>query len=173
MRFGIDDPLLRFWFRFVFPNMSAIRGSGASRVFGDRIAPSLDAWFGAGFERLCREALPLIYATEGVGAGFEVGEYWSPRRGGAREPYSPETPSGVQIDVVGLRDDDWTDLGECKWGPVRSPGALEAELDRKARAYPNRRGATLGRRYFVRRKPAARAASPGWHSLEDLYALTL
>ena len=171
VRFGIDDPLLRFWFRFVFPNMSAIRGSGAARVLGDRIAPALDAWFGAGFERLCREALPLIYAAEGVGAGFEVGEYWSPRRGNARERPSHETPPATQIDVVGLRDDNWTDLGECKWGAVRSPRALEAELDRKAHAYPNSRGATLGRRYFVRRKPASRTESSGWYSLQDLYAL--
>ena len=31
VRFGIDDPLLRFWFRFVFPNVSVIprRRSGA------------------------------------------------------------------------------------------------------------------------------------------------
>ena len=78
VRFGIDDPLLRFWFRFIFPNMSAIRGSGAARVLGDRIAPTLDAWFGAGFERLCREALPLVYAAEGVGAGFEVGGVLEP-----------------------------------------------------------------------------------------------
>lgn len=171
VRFGIDDPLLRFWFRFVFPNMSAIRGSGPERVFGDRIAPSLDAWFGGGFERLCREALPLIYAAEGVGAGFEMGEYWNTQRKNARESPSHEAPPAMQIDVVGLRDDDWTDLGECKWGAVRSPRALESELDRKARLYPNSRGATLGRRYFVRRKPASRAVSPGWYSLQDLYAL--
>ena len=171
VRFGIEDPLLRFWFRFVFPNMSAIRGSGAARVLSDRIAPTLEAWFGAGFERLCREALPLIYAAEGVGVSFEVGEYWSPQRGSAREPLSYETPPAAQIDVVGLRDDDWTDLGECKWGAVRSAQALESELDRKAHLYPNNRGATLGRRYFLRRKPAARAASPGWYSLQDLYAL--
>ena len=156
VRFGIDDPLLRFWFRFVFPNMSAIRSAGATRAFRERIAPALDAWFGGCFERLCREALPLIYASEGGIAGFEVGEYWSPQ---------------TQIDVVGLRDDNWTDLGECKWGAVRSPRALGAELDRKARLYPNTRGATLGRRYFVRRKPAAREGATGWYSLEDLYAL--
>ena len=96
VRFGIDDPLLRFWFRFVFPNMSAIRGRGAPRMFGDRIAPSLEAWFGADFERLCREALPLIYAAEGVGAGFEVGEYWSPRRGSARGPLSQEVSTTIE-----------------------------------------------------------------------------
>ncbi len=70
-----------------------------------------------------------------------------------------------------MRDDDWTDLGECKWGAVRSPAALEAELDRKAERYPNSRGATLGRRYFVRRAPAARRGRAGWYSLDDLYEL--
>ena len=156
LRFGIDDPLLRFWFRFAFPNTSIIRSAGASRAFAERIAPSLDAWFGDCFERLCREALPLIYAQESVAASFEVGEYWSKE---------------AQIDLVAMRDDNWTDLGECKWGTLRSPRGLEAELERKVALYPNRRGATLGRRYFVRRKPAARKDAQGWHSLEDLYAL--
>ena len=170
VRFEMDDALLRFWFRFVFPNMSAIRGKGPKRVFGDRIAPSLEAWFGSCFERLCREALPLIYAVEGVAAGFEVGEYWgSPRRNTTASPSAE--PSAAQIDVVGLRDDNWTDLGECKWGRARSAPALEAELDRKARLYPNRRGATLGRRYFVRRKPGSRVDAKDWYSLQDLYTL--
>ena len=156
VRFGIDDPLLRFWFRFVFPNVSVIRGSGPARAFADRIAPSLEAWYGGGFERLCREALPSIYQHEGVAAGFEVGEFWS---------------RTTQIDVVGMRDDHWTDLGECKWGPVRSPRALETELERRLQQYPNSRGATLGRRYFTRRKPEARREADGWYSLDDLYAL--
>ena len=171
VRFGIDDPLLRFWFRFVFPNMSAIRSGGPERVFADRIAPALDAWFGSGFERLCREALSLVYAAEGVTAGFEVGEYWSRPRRNATVAAAPDALPVAQIDIVGLRDDHWTDLGECKWGTVPSAPALEADLERKVRLYPNRRGATIGRRYFVRRKPASRAASPGWYSLRDLYAL--
>ena len=156
VRFGIDDPLLRFWFRFVFPNVSVIRSSGPAHAFADRIAPSLEAWYGGCFERLCREALPAIYRQEGVGAGFEVGEFWS---------------RTTQLDVVGMRDDNWTDLGECKWGPVRSPRALETDLERKLEQYPNSRGATLGRRYFTRRKPAARRGADCWYSLEDLYAL--
>ena len=118
--------------------------------------PSLEAWYGGCFERLCREALPLIYAHEGVQAGFEVGEYWS---------------RSTQVDVVGLRDDNWTDLGECKWGAVRSPRALETELGRKLQRYPNSRGATLGRRYFTGRKPAARYGADHWYALDDLYRL--
>ena len=156
VRFDIDDPLLRFWFRFVFPNVSVIRSAGPARALADRIAPSLEAWYGGCFERLCREALPLIYVQEEVAAGFEVGEYWS---------------AATQIDVVGMRDDNWTDLGECKWGAVPSPAALETELERKLQQYPNSRGATLGRRYFTRRKPAARQGADGWYSLDDLYGL--
>lgn len=156
VRFAMDDPLLRFWFRFVFPNVSVIRGAGPARAFDDRIAPALDAWFGIGFESLCREALPLIYAAEGVSAGFEVGEYWG---------------ADVQIDIVGMRNDNWTDLGECKWGSVNSPGGLERELEQKVAIYPNSRGASLGRRYFTRRKPAGKDRVDGWYSLEDFYAL--
>lgn len=156
VRFAMDDPFLRFWFRFVFPNMSVIRGAGPIRAFENRIAPALDAWFGSCFESLCRDALPLIYAAEGVSAGFEVGEYWG---------------ANVQIDVVGMRDDNWTDLGECKWGSVSSSTGLERELERKVALYPNSRGASLGRRYFVRRKPAGKGREGGWYSLEDLYAL--
>lgn len=156
LRFALEDPLLRFWFRFLFPNLSLLRSGGAALAFAERIAPSLDAWFGQGFERLCREALVFLYRREGVAAGFEIGEFWSPE---------------TQIDVVGLREDGWTDLGECKWGTVRSPRALESELEGKVARYPNTRGASLGRRYFVRGKPRSRQDADGWHSLEDLYAL--
>lgn len=156
VRFSIDDPLLRFHFRFLFPNTSALKSAGVARTFAEAIKPSLDSWFGEGFERLCREALPRIYAAEALGAAFEVGEFWSKE---------------TQIDVVGLRGDNWTDLGECKWGAVRSPKALEDELARKAGLFRNSRGATLNKRYFVRNKPASRADDDAWYSLEDLYAL--
>ena len=156
MRYDLADPLLRFWFRFVFPSTSYVRHMGAERALRDLIRPHLDAYFGACFERLCREALPWLYRQEGVAAAFEVGQYWS---------------KTTQIDVVGLRADNWTDLGECKWGPVRSPRAVERELDEKARAYPNPRGATIGRRIFVRHLPAKAAKDSGahWHGLEELY----
>jgi len=156
VRYLLDDPLLRFWFRFVFPNGSYLQHMGPRRTFTDRIKPGLEAYWGICFERLCREALPYLYAAEDVGAAFDVGEYWS---------------SDVQIDVVGLRDDNWTDLGECKWGAVRSAKALAAELEAKVAKYPNHRGATLGRRFFVRKRPRGGLPAGRWHSLDDLYAL--
>jgi uncharacterized protein DUF234 len=70
-----------------------------------------------------------------VTSAFEVGSYWDSR---------------TQIDVVGLRKDGWTDLGECKWSATVSLPAVAEELEQKIRSYPNARQATIGRRLFVR-----------------------
>src|SRR5207247_2253080 len=101
-------------------------------------------------------ALPWLYASEGVTATFEVGEYWD---------------RDVQIDVVGMRRDGWIDLGECKWGPVRSAAALAREIEQKVVAFPNPANATIARRAFTRARVAGGGA-PGirWHSLDELYA---
>jgi uncharacterized protein len=161
VRYALDDPLLRFWFRFVFPHQSVLRLLGPARGFVEVVRPELDAYFGRCFERLCRESLPLLYLREGIRAPFTVGEYWD---------------SEVQVDVVGVRQDNWTDLGECKWGDVSSPAALAAELDKKVRRYPNARNATIGRRLFVktaRARARAKARLEGIcvHTLQELYDL--
>ncbi len=162
VRYVLEDVLLRFWFRFVFPHRSFVQQQGPARSYAELIKPQLDSYFGGCFERLCREALPVLYAREHVSAGYRIGEYWD---------------KAVQIDLVGARDDGWIDLGECKWGPVASVPGLLAELETKVRAFPNPRGDTVGRRIFARTVPAAArtsgagtAAAPvSWHSLEDLY----
>ena len=155
VRYELDDPLLRFWFRFVYPNTSFLAQMGPTRTLTDRIRPTLDAYFGHAFERMCREALPFIYQREGISSSFEIGQYWS---------------KDVQIDVVGLRNDGVTDIGECKWGKIPSAPALVSELLTKIGRYPNHRGATIGRRIFVREKPDNDTSNIIWHDLENLYA---
>lgn len=159
LRFVLDDPLLRFWFRFVFPHKSAVQRLGPARAFAELIKPQLDSYFGSCFERLCREALAAEYARDSI-ADYVVGEYWDPN---------------TQIDVVGLRGDGWIDLGECKWGPISSTASVITELGQKASAYPNTTGATIGRRIFAHRLPrdaAKRHPDIAWRSLEDLYVET-
>jgi AAA+ ATPase superfamily predicted ATPase len=99
----VADPLLRFWFRFVEPHWSTLRRFTPDRAFEQIVAPQWDAYCGESFERMCREALQLLYAAERVGGRFEVGEYWN---------------RDLQIDVVGLRHDRWIALVECKWRPA-------------------------------------------------------
>lgn len=153
VRFGIADPLLSFWFRFVFPNRTFIAQAGARRAFAERVEPELASYFGLCFERLCREALPNIYAREGLSTSSSIGEYWDKH---------------VQIDVVGVRDDGCTDLGECRWGSIRSARSVERDLEQKAGRFPNPRGATLVRRVFARARPRG-TMSVRWYGLPDLY----
>ncbi len=156
VRYDVADPVLRFWFRFVFPNLSALTRFGPARVFRERIKPELDAYFGLCFERLCREATPAVYAREGVSAGFEIGEYWDKH---------------VQIDWLSVRDDGWIDVGECRWGSVRSLPQMAADIEQKLERFPNPRGMTLGRVGFLRAKPRAQLpAGVRWFDLADLYA---
>ena len=153
VRYAISDALLGFWFRFVFPNLSAMRAN-SKLAFTSTIRPHLDSYFGKCFERMCREFLRNIYPTQ-ITAAFQVGEYWDKH---------------VQIDVIGHREDDWTDLGECKWGRVRSMKRLAEELDAKTRLFPNERNATLGRILFVAQGGAGDAPeSYQVLTLEDLY----
>lgn len=137
VRFVLDDPLLRFWFRFVFPNQSLIQQLGPTKALREHLRPLFPAYFGDCFERLCREGLAAIYKAEGIAAGFRAGEYWD---------------KNVQIDVVGMRDDGFIDLGECKWGQVRSLAAVAHELEAKVPRFPNPANCTIGRRIFVRNK---------------------
>ncbi len=159
VRYRLLDPLLRFWFHFVFPHTSLIAQLGPRKAATQLIQPQLESYFGTCYETLCREALPDIYEREGVTSSFEVGSYWDTR---------------TQIDVVGLRKDGWTDLGECKWGTTISIPGVAEELEQKARNYPNSRQATIGRRLFVRSLKKGRVIGPESihvHTLDDLYSL--
>lgn len=137
---------------------SAIAQAGPRRALAQLIEPQLDAYFGRCFETLCREALPILYDKEQVSADFKVGSYWDKR---------------VQIDIVGLREDGWVDLGECKWSKDVSVPKVAVELEHKVRLYHNPRQATVCRRLFLRglerpRKSGAQGVRV--HTLEDLYA---
>lgn len=156
VRFAIDDPLLKFWFRFVYPNMSFIQQMGAEAAYSHLIARHLPAYFGLCFERLCREALPNIYRREDVRAEFKIGQYWDKQR---------------QIDLVGIRGDNRIDLGECKWGAVKSAGALEREVADKFAGYPNPKNYSIQPRIFCQTKPRSAVADHiRWHTLDDIYA---
>ena len=151
--YRVSDPLLRFWFRFVEPHWSTLRRFTPERAFEQLVAPQWDAYCGESFERMCREALPLIYAAEKVSGRVEVGEFWD---------------RNVQIDVVGLRDDGWIDLGECKWHGRPAVAAVVRELEARTALYPAK-GRTLQQRVFLRARPKSIPAGTQVHDLASLY----
>lgn len=151
--YRVADPLLRFWFRFVEPHWSTLRRFTPERAYEQIVAPQWDAYCGEAFERLCREALPLLYDAEGVTGRFEIGEFWS---------------RDVQIDVVGLRGDGWLDVGECKWQGRPAVAEIARELADRAVRYPRGRR-TTALRAFVRARSKTAPDGIRVHDLAELY----
>jgi len=136
-RYRLADPLLRFWFRFVFPNMSRIARGPAKEVLMTHVHPQLESYWGSCFEALCRNVLTERY-DQAPGSTL-VGEYWD---------------ASVQIDVVGRRETErQLDVGECKWGRVRSYPRLADELERKCSSLPNPENWTINPIAFVQKAP--------------------
>jgi len=142
VRFMLSDPMLRFWFRFIYPNQDYIARQSPAQTHAELIRPQINGYFGKCFETFCGQALLSIYLCENIPGPFQIGAYWN---------------KDVQIDLVGIRADNRIDICECKWGPVRSIGKLVDELQRKIACYPNPHNATIQPRIFARKiNPRAR-----------------
>ena len=73
----------------------------------------------------------------------------------------------MQVDVVGVRDDGVTELGECKWGRVGS-AELQRQLAAKVAGYPNPANHTLRQHAFVKQWRGKAPAGVVLHTLDDL-----
>ncbi len=157
VRYQLHDPLLRFWFRFIFPNGSAIHQMEEKNSFMNLIKPNLESYFGYCYEILCKEALGFLYRKEDLACAYQIGEYWDKE---------------VQVDVVGYRQDGIIDICECKWGKIASTPKILEELKTKISLYPNKENRTIKGRLFLHNKRKIPTGSGiETFSLEDLYSL--
>ncbi len=102
-RYHLADPYLRFYFRFIAPNLNLVEQE-LTGVLWERIGEQFRAFVGmTAFEELCRE-WTLVQARAGKLAFPPeiVGSHWA---------------KDAQVDVVAV---NWREkailLGECKWG---------------------------------------------------------
>ena len=107
----IADQYLRFWFRNVLPNTSALERGRIDEVT-DSVLDDLPAFAGRVFEECCREWIGR-YSALGA-AATRVGAWWS-RRGDA------------EIDVVAADERQVLVVGSCKW--AKRPVGPEAVGD--------------------------------------------
>lgn len=155
VRYILSDPLLKFWFRFIYPNQSYISMQKNEVAYQQIVEPQLSAYFGYCFESLCRDAMAYIYLKEAIQGKFDIGEYWD---------------QTIQIDIIGLRSDGRIDIGECKWGEYNVSSCMD-QLKQKIEKYPNPENLTLSKKLFTRKAKTAKAKELWHYSLEDLYHL--
>ena len=122
-RYAVQDPFVRFWFRFVLPYRSLLEAGHGATVYDQSIFPQLNTYMGGAFEEICREYVRRYWPERLGRAPAVVGRYWGPEG---------------DIDVITENLDGSHFLGECKWweGPV-GENVLE-ELQRRARTLPLR-----------------------------------
>ena len=126
--YRLDDPFLRFWFRFVEPNRSRLEARQASRVSRE-VAKGLPAHVAGVFEDLVRASVP--HAPYLDRAWGPAATWWGP--GSDRAP--------MEIDVVAESEDGGALLvGEVKWSRRVDWRREEAELRRKASRLPLAQG---------------------------------
>jgi len=110
----ITDHYFRFWYAFVFPNLSELESGDVEGVYDDWIAPGLDEHASRVFEEVCRSYLRVRNRQKTLPFRFSrIGRWWD--RDG-------------EIDIVAMEKDRKRVLvGECKF---RKQPFDRTELDR-------------------------------------------
>jgi hypothetical protein len=118
-RYHLCDPTMRFYYRFIVPNITAIEHGMLSSV-AQRITDDLPAFIGDyTFVDLCREWVWVTAARDNLGFLPEtVGAYWGRSRG-----------KGVQLDVVAAsRREKRLFIAEARWAAGAMPRGNLSDL---------------------------------------------
>lgn len=98
----ILDNYLKFWFRFIMPNLSFVAENRQQYILKNRIMPQLDQFLGKVFEQVCTDLLKSLNAQNQLPFVFEkIGNYWN---------------ANQEIDIVAIDfEQENVLLAECKW----------------------------------------------------------
>jgi len=116
----LADPFLRFWFRYVYPNRSALEAGRSREVLETVVLPDLDTFMGQPYEQICRQHL-LADGSRLLGwQPLRVSRYWDSR---------------TEIDLVAVdAAGENAAFIECKWGRKVDVPRIVRRLREKARA---------------------------------------
>ena len=102
----LDDMMFRFWYRFVFPNMSGIVSSLGRNIFDNEVAENISAFMGLIFEDICKQFL-IEEAKKDI-LPFppgKIGKWWGNNIKAKRQE---------EIDILAYHRDSVI-FCECKW----------------------------------------------------------
>ncbi len=126
----IDDPMYRFWYRFI-PENSSIIARGAADLAYRRIEPFLPEYMGQVFEEICKQYLWKLLLDGRSPVEFaELGRWWG---------NDPFTRSQTEIDIMGEQNKDTALFGECKWTNEKVDAGVLELLIRRSQLFRYRR----------------------------------
>ena len=102
----LDDAMFRFWYRFVFSNMSGIVSGLGAAIYEEEVKPGLSAYMGLIFEDICRQY--IIEQAKQNAMPFlpgKIGKWWG---------NNPKEKRQEEIDIMTCRKENAL-FAECKW----------------------------------------------------------
>ena len=112
--YKLTDDFFRFWFCFVFLNLSELEAGDADSIYKYAVLPQLNEFASLAFENICREYLRHKNRTNSLAFHFtKIGRWWGKARrivDGKINAYETE------IDVMAIdRNANNYLIGECKY----------------------------------------------------------
>ena len=102
----LDDAMFRFWYRFVFSNMSGIVSGLGAAIYEEEVKSNLSAYMGLIFEDICRQY--IVEEAKRNTMPFlpgKIGRWWG---------NNPKEKRQEEIEILTFRNDKAL-FGECKW----------------------------------------------------------
>jgi AAA+ ATPase superfamily predicted ATPase len=126
--YRLADSMFRFWYRFVWANLSAVtRGLGDAAY--RRIEPHIPAFMGEVFEEISKQ-----YLWEEFGAGKGAVAFTDIGRWGGNDSRRRQES---ESDIVGASEDGEALFAECKWTNEKADAATLNGLAEKAAGFPH------------------------------------
>ena len=100
--YRIREPFLRFWYRFIYPNLSQIAMGRGEQVYDTAIAPYLTEFVREAFSDVCGEYLQLMSRYGKLSGRYGSFSVWYGKLG--------------KIDVVAKQEDGACLVGFCDCG---------------------------------------------------------
>lgn len=104
--YSIKDSLFRFWYRFIFNNITLIEQEMIDYVYDKKIKPELNDFLGNTFEKICIDYLKHKNKKMELPFVFEkIGRWWG---------NNPIKRQQEEIDILAVSKNTAL-IGECKW----------------------------------------------------------
>ncbi|MBU4451469.1 MAG: ATP-binding protein, partial [Nanoarchaeota archaeon] len=125
-RYFLKDNFFRFWFRYVYRNMSAYEIKNYE-VIRETIHSDISSFIGQSFEQVCKEFVLKQNASKKLPCFFEkIGRQWGKFKG-------EKGKNVYEMDLVALNDNTKEILfAECKWQDKVDAKKILADLKEKA-----------------------------------------
>jgi len=131
-KYKLTDEYLRFYFKYVEPNLKIISNNRKGNLFGKLVKPVWNTWLGFSFENFCLKN--AMHLAEIMGFENHVVQ-WG--------PYFRRGDKGFQVDLIYLRNDKVVTVCEIKYYDKEVPVTIVHEIKRKCDLLDLPRGYTL------------------------------